>query len=202
MGDSTVSRGGGLPPPIEAILVDTQSTTANQHHNDDLDDDIFTAEPLASVQKQNVSTTTPRYILIGLAVLCMVMVTTAATAVILVIRSENGKNGGGIEVVIGIGIWGGGWSVIAIVGGFIDDGVGIVLVDHVAVVDEGHAFFESDGLDPGDGSVGDFSRGKNEYPTTLVGAYQLLLNYNVDGDVNSSNESIGPKLRDDNGDPP
>jgi hypothetical protein len=93
LGDSVMSpRGGGggfPPPPIEAVLV----LDSHNNHGDDSDDDdsmaVFTAEPLASVQK--VVSTRYRYILLGLAVLCMVTITTSATAVILVTQLQDKK---------------------------------------------------------------------------------------------------------------
>jgi hypothetical protein len=97
--DSTVSQ-GDLSHPIEAILVDTNSTV-DQHprynyNNRYDDDDIINAEPLAPVNKQSgvVVPTAPRYILMGFAVIFMVLIIVVA-AELIEIHQDNKNAGAG-----------------------------------------------------------------------------------------------------------
>jgi hypothetical protein len=53
----------------------------------------------------------------------------------------------GSELVVGIMFWCGWGGIVFIVGRLVDDFIGIVLGNHVCLVDRGHAFFESNGFD-------------------------------------------------------
>jgi hypothetical protein len=94
--DDSMSQ-GDLSHPIEAILVDTNSTLDRYNFNNRYDDDdIINAEPLSPVKQQSevVVPTAPRYIRMGLAVVFMVLIIVVA-AELIEIHQDNKNAGAG-----------------------------------------------------------------------------------------------------------